>query len=143
VLLERKQLASGTTWHAAGIVGQLRESSAQTELSKYTARLFTELEIETGQATGYKQNGTLHLALSDIRAEQLRRNHDHAARMKIDSRLLTGEEINDLWPLVDTSDVHCGFLVPSNGQVNPLDVTQALAKGAKARGCKIFENTKA
>ncbi len=143
VLLERKQLASGTTWHAAGIVGQLRESSAQTELSKYTARLFTELEIETGQATGYKQNGTLHLALSDIRAEQLRRNHDHAARMRIESRILAVEEINDLWPLVDTSDVHCGFLVPSNGQVNPLDVTQALAKGAKARGSKIFENTKA
>ncbi len=143
VLLERKQLASGTTWHAAGIVGQLRESSAQTELSKYTARLFTELEVETGQATGYKQNGTLHLALSDIRAEQLRRNHDHAARMKIDSRLLSVEAIGELWPLVDTSDVHCGFLVPSNGQVNPLDVTQALAKGAKARGSKIFENTKA
>lgn len=143
VLLERKQLASGTTWHAAGIVGQLRESSAQTELSKYTARLFTELEVETGQATGYKQNGTLHLALSDIRAEQLRRSHDHAARMKIDSRLLSVEEIIELWPLVDTSDVQCGFLVPSNGQVNPLDVTQALAKGAKARGSKIFEHTKA
>lgn len=143
VLLERKQLASGTTWHAAGIVGQLRESSAQTELSKYTARLFTELEVETGQATGYKQNGTLHLALSDIRAEQLKRNHDHAARMKIESRLLSIEEIGELWPLVDTSDVHCGFLVPSNGQVNPLDVTQALAKGAKARGSKIFENTRA
>ncbi len=143
VLLERKQLASGTTWHAAGIVGQLRESSAQTELSKYTARLFTELEIETGQATGYKQNGTLHLALSDIRAEQLLRNQDHAARMKIESRILSVEDINELWPLVDTSDVHCGFLVPSNGQVNPLDVTQALAKGAKARGAQIFENTKA
>ena len=85
VLLERKQLASGTTWHAAGIVGQLRESGAQTELSKYTARLFTELEAETGQATGYKQNGTLHLALSEVRWEQLRRNHDHAARMEIES----------------------------------------------------------
>ncbi|RSB60423.1 FAD-dependent oxidoreductase [Rhizobium pisi] len=143
VLVERKQLASGTTWHAAGIVGQLRESSAQTELSKYTARLFTELEVETGQATGYKQNGTLHLALSDIRAEQLRRNHDHAARMKIESQLLGIEEINEIWPLVDTSDVHCGFLVPSNGQVNPLDVTQALAKGAKALGSKIYEHTRA
>lgn len=141
VLVERKQLASGTTWHAAGIVGQLRESSAQTELSKYTARLFTELEVETGQATGYKQNGTLHLALSDLRWEQLRRNHDHAARMAIESRLLDPAAINDLWPLVDTADVLGGFLVPSNGQVNPLDVTQALAKGAKARGSVICENT--
>jgi len=143
VLLERKQLASGTTWHAAGIVGQLRESSAQTELSKYTARLFTELEVETGQATGYKQNGTLHLALSELRHEQLLRNHDHAGRMEIESRILTPDEINELWPLVDTSDVRAGFLVPSNGQVNPLDVTQAMAKGAKSRGARIFENTKA
>ena len=143
VLIERKQLASGTTWHAAGIVGQLRESSAQTQLSKYTARLFTELEGETGQATGYKQNGTLHLALSDLRWEQLRRNHDHAARMEIESRLLDRDEIGGLWPLVQTGDVLGGFFVPSNGQVNPLDVTQALAKGARARGGRIFENTKA
>lgn len=143
VLVERKQLASGTTWHAAGIVGQLRESSAQTELSKHTARLFTELEVETGQATGYKQNGTLHLALSDVRQEQLLRNHDHAARMGIESRLLSPAEITELWPLVDVSDVRGGFLVPSNGQVNPLDVTQALAKGAKAKGARVFEHTRA
>ena len=143
VLLERKQLASGTTWHAAGIVGQLRESSAQTELSKYTARLFTELEAETGQATGYKQNGTLHLAFTDVRQEQLLRNHDHARRMGIESHLLDADAIAEVWPLVDTSDVLGGFLVPSNGQVNPLDVTQALAKSAKANGAKIFENTAA
>lgn len=143
VLVERKALASGTTWHAAGIVGQLRDSSAQTELSKYTARLFTELEAETGQGTGYKQNGTLHLALSDVRWEQLRRNHDHAARMEIDSRLLTPDEVTEVYPHVDVSDVLGGFLVPSNGQVNPLDVTQALAKGAKQGGARIFENTSA
>ena len=143
VLVERKALASGTTWHAAGIVGQLRESSAQTELSKYTARLFTELEEETGQATGYKQNGTLHLALSKVRWEQLLRNHDHAARMAIESRLLNRDEISGIYPHVDTSDVMGGFLVPSNGQVNPLDVTQAMAKGAKARGSHVFENTRA
>lgn len=143
VLIERKTLASGTTWHAAGIVGQLRDSSAQTELSKYTARLFTELEEETGQGTGYKQNGTLHLALSDLRLEQLLRNHDHARRMEIQSHLLTPEEIKEVYPHVETSDVLGGFLVPSNGQVNPLDVTQALAKGAKARGSQIFENISA
>jgi glycine cleavage system aminomethyltransferase T/glycine/D-amino acid oxidase-like deaminating enzyme len=143
VLIERKQLASGTTWHAAGIVGQLRESGAQTELSKYTARLFTELEGETGQATGYKQNGTLHLALSGLRWEQLRRNHDHAARMEIESHLLDRDQIGALWPLVKKDDVLGGFYVPSNGQVNPMDVTQALAKGAKAQGGLIHENTKA
>lgn len=143
VLVERKAMASGTTWHAAGIVGQLRESSSQTELSKYTARLFTELELETGQATGYKQNGTLHVALSDIRWEQLRRNHDHAGRMEIESRLLSVSEVAELYPYIERSDLLGGFFVPSNGQVNPLDVTQAMAKGGRARGAQIFENTKA
>jgi glycine cleavage system aminomethyltransferase T/glycine/D-amino acid oxidase-like deaminating enzyme len=143
VLLERKQLASGTTWHAAGIVGQLRESGAQTDLSKYTARLFTELEVETGQATGYKQNGTLHLALSDVRWEQLLRQADHAARMEVEARLLDRDDILELCPFVEVSYVRGGFHVPSNGQVNPMDVTQALAKGAKARGALIFENTPA
>ncbi|MCP4998349.1 MAG: FAD-dependent oxidoreductase [Hyphomicrobiales bacterium] len=143
ILLERKQLASGTTWHAAGIVGQLRESGAQTELSKYTASLFTELEVETGQATGYKQNGTIHLALSEIRMEQLRRNRDHAARMEIEGSMLDIDQLREIWPFVDYRDVLGGLFVPSNGQVNPLDVTQALAKGAKQNGCFIFENTPA
>ncbi|RWA61148.1 FAD-dependent oxidoreductase [Mesorhizobium sp.] len=143
VLLERKQLASGTTWHAAGIVGQLRDSGAQTELSKYTARLFTELEAETGQATGYKQNGTIHLALSEIRLEQLRRNHDHAARVGIESHLLGLGDLKEKWPWVNYDGVLGGFFIPSNGQVNPLDVTQAFARGARSNGCLIFENTAA
>ncbi|AUX78397.1 FAD-dependent oxidoreductase [Sinorhizobium fredii] len=143
VLLERKQLASGTTWHAAGIVGQLRESSAQTNLSKYTARLFTELEAETGQATGYKQNGTMHLALSGIRLEQLQRNHDHARRMEIESHMLSVDALKEQWPLINYEGVLGGFFVPSNGQVNPLDVTQAMAKGAKQKGALVFENTSA
>ena len=143
VLLERRKLASGTTWHAAGIVGQLRESSAQTELSKYTARLFTELEEETGQATGYKQNGTTHFALSDVRWEQLKRNHDHARRMEIESFLISAEEAAERWPIISRESVRGAFYVPSNGQVNPLDVTQALAKGAKARGAVIAEDTAA
>ena len=141
VLIERKQLASGTTWHAAGIVGQLRESASQTELAKYTARLFQELEEETGQSTGYKQNGTMHLALTELRMEQLLRSHDHADRMGIKSQLLTQDEAAALWPGVDYEGVKGGFLVPSNGQVNPLDVTQALAKGARQKGAQIIENT--
>jgi len=138
VLVERKQLASGTTWHAAGIVGQLRESTSQTELAKHTARLFQQLEEETGQGTGYKQNGTMHLALTDVRMEQLLRGRDHAARMEIESRLLSPEEAAALWPLVDYDGVKGGFLVPSNGQVNPLDVTPALAKGACQKGAQII-----
>jgi len=143
VLLERKKIASGTTWHAAGIVGQLRESSAQTELSKYTARLFQTLEEETGQATGYKQNGTINLALSDVRMEQIRRSNDHALRMGIPSQLLTPEDVSERWPWINYDGVQGGFYVPSNGQVNPLDVCLAMAKGARQKGAQVFENTAA
>lgn len=143
VLLERKQITSGTTWHAAGIVGQLRESAAQTELSKYTARLFQTLEEETGQATGYKQNGTINLALSDVRMEQIKRSHDHALRMGIKSHLLTPEETAERWPWVNYDGVQGSFHVPSNGQVNPLDVCLAMAKGARQKGAQIFEHTAA
>ena len=141
VLIERKKIASGTTWHAAGIVGQLRDSSAQTELGKYTAKLFQTLEEETGQATGYRQNGTINLALSDVRHEQLLRSHDHAARMGIESHILSVPELRERWPWVETDDVKSAFFVPSNGQVNPLDVSVALSKGARARGAKVAEDT--
>ena len=142
VLLERRKLASGTTWHAAGIVGQLRDSTAQTELGKYTARLFGELEVETGQATGYKPNGTINLALGEVRHEQLLRSHDHAVRMGIPTHLLTREELSEKWPWIEVDDVRSAFFVPSNGQVNPLDVTVALSKGARAKGAQVFEQTK-
>ncbi|MBZ0127621.1 MAG: FAD-dependent oxidoreductase [Rhodobacteraceae bacterium] len=142
VLLERRRIASGTTWHAAGIVGQLRDSASQTELGKYTARLFQSLEAETGQATGYKQNGTINLALSEVRHEQLLRQHDHAVRMGIETRLLTRAEVAAVWPWIETGDVISGFHVPSNGQINPLDVTMALAKGARANGGQVFEGVR-
>ena len=143
VLVERRRVGCGTTWHAAGIVGQLRDSSAQTELGKYTARLFRTLEAETGQATGYKQNGTINVALGDLRHEQLLRTHDHATRMGIESCMLSRDELAERWPLIVTDDVVSAFFVPSNGQVNPLDVTVALARGARARGGLIFETTTA
>lgn len=141
VLIERKKLASGTTWHAAGIVGQLRDSTSQTELGKYTARLFETLEVETGQGTGYKQNGTINIALSDVRHEQLLRSHDHAARMGIQTRMLSVPELQEYWPKLEISDVKSAFQVPSNGQVNPLDVTVALSKGARTLGAQVFEET--
>jgi glycine cleavage system aminomethyltransferase T/glycine/D-amino acid oxidase-like deaminating enzyme len=140
VLLERKRLASGTTWHAAGIVGQLRESSSQTALAKYTTRLFQELETETGQATGYKQNGTINLALSDVRLEQLLRSNDHAKRVGVDARMLSMDALAEHWPLVSREGVKGAFFVPSNGQVNPLDVTHALAKGARQKNASVIEN---
>lgn len=143
VLLERKQLGCGTTWHAAGIVSQLRESAAQTAMGRHTVKLFNDLEIETGQATGYKSNGTMQLALSDIRMEQLRRSHDHAGRMQIETQLMSTDEMREYWPWINYEGAKGGYYLPSNGQVNPLDVTQALAKGAKQNGSLIFENTEA
>lgn len=142
VLVERRKIASGTTWHAAGIVGQLRDSTAQTELGKYTARLFRSLEEETGQATGYKPNGTINLAIGDVRHEQLLRSHDHAVRMGIETFLLSPEELKEKWPWIEADDVKSAFFVPSNGQVNPLDVSVALSKGARALGAQVFEDTK-
>jgi glycine cleavage system aminomethyltransferase T/glycine/D-amino acid oxidase-like deaminating enzyme len=139
VLLERRKIASGTTWHAAGIVGQLRDSTAQTELGKYTAKLFRDLEAETGQATGYKQNGTINIALSDVRHEQLLRTHDHAARMEVPTHMLSSDEVAEKWPWIVTDDVKSGLYAPTNGQVNPLDVSVALEKGARQLGASRFE----
>lgn len=141
VLLERDRFASGTTWHAAGIVGQLRDSKAQTELAQYTTRLFQSLETETGQATGYKENGSMTVALTQQRLELIKRNVSSAQRMGVPCQFLSPEEILERWPLLRVDDILGGQFVPSNGQVNPLDVTTALIKGAKQSGAQAFENT--
>jgi 4-methylaminobutanoate oxidase (formaldehyde-forming) len=140
VLLERSRFASGTTWHAAGIVGQLRDSKAQTELAQYTTRLFQSLEEETGQATGYKENGSMTVALTPERLEVIRRNVSSAKRMGVGCEFLDPEQIRQRWPLLRVDDVLGGQFVPSNGQVNPLDVTTALFKGARQLGARAFEN---
>lgn len=141
VMLERDKFASGTTWHAAGIVGQLRDSKAQTELAQYTTALFQSLEEETGQGTGYKENGSMTVALNPVRLELIRRNVSASQRMGVQALYLRPEEIQERWPLLRIDDVLGGQLVPSNGQVNPLDVTNALIKGAKMRGARAFEHT--
>lgn len=128
VLLERDRFASGTTWHAAGIVGQLRDSKAQTELAQYTTRLFQSLEEETGQATGYRENGSMSIALTPQRLELIRRNVSAAQRMGVEAVFLTPAQIQERWPLLRIDDVLGGQVVPANGQVNPLDVTVALIK---------------
>lgn len=143
VLLERDRYASGTTWHAAGIVGQLRESKAQTELAQYTAQLFQSLEAETGQATGYKENGSMTVALTPQRRELIRRTASSAQRLGVPARYLAAAEVKELWPMLRVDDVLGGIFVPSNGQVNPLDVTAALIKGARQGGARTFENTPA
>jgi 4-methylaminobutanoate oxidase (formaldehyde-forming) len=140
VLLERKQLTCGTTWHAAGLVGQLRNSQNMTRLAKYTAELYAGLEAETGQATGFKQNGSVTIATNLDRFEELKRNASMAKVFDLQVDVISTEEIRERYPLINTDDVLGGTWIPSDGQVNPIDVTQALARGARQAGGQIFEN---
>ena len=142
VVLERKQLTSGTTWHAAGLVGQLRASRNLTELAKYTAGLFEGLEKETGQATGFKQNGSISMALTDGRMEELLRGASMAKNFGLEVQVISTAEIKERVPHYNMDGVKGGVFLPKDGQVNPIDVTQALATGARSRGAKIFENVK-
>ncbi len=142
VLLERKQLTSGTTWHAAGLIGQLRDSHNMTKLAKYTAELYLGLEAETGQATGYKVNGSLSVATNEGRFEDLKRRADMAKVFDLPVDVIGPQTCKDYYPLMNTDDVVGGIFIPSDGQANPIDITQGLAKGARMGGAQIFENTK-
>ena len=142
VLLERKQLTSGTTWHAAGLVGQLRPSINMTKLAKYTGELYRGLEAETGQATGYRQCGSLSLATNDERFEELKRSASMAKVFDLPVHVVGPAEIKALYPIASVDDVVGGIHIPSDGYANAVDVTQALAKGARAAGVRIFEHTK-
>ena len=142
VLLERKQLTSGTTWHAAGLVGQLRATHNLTRLAQYTTGLYASLEQETGQATGFRQIGSLALATTEARFEELKRGASMARCFGLKVDVLTPHQAKDLWPLMAIDDLVGAVHLPKDGQTNPVDTTQALAKGARSRGARIFENTK-
>jgi glycine cleavage system aminomethyltransferase T/glycine/D-amino acid oxidase-like deaminating enzyme len=142
VLLERKQLTCGTTWHAAGLVGQLRASRNLTELAKYTTGLFEGLERETGQATGFKQNGSISVALNEGRLEELKRGASMAKSFGLEVQVVTVDEIKARVPHYNLKGAVGGVFLPKDGQVNPIDVTQALAAGARKGGTKVFENAK-
>ena len=142
VVLERKQLTSGTTWHAAGLVGQLRASRNLTELAKYTTGLFEKLEKETGQATGFKQNGSISMALTDGRMEELLRGASMAKNFGLAVDVISVGEIKERVPHYSMEGVKGGVFLPKDGQVNPIDVTQALATGARSRGARVVENCK-
>lgn len=141
VVVERKQLTSGTTWHAAGLIGQLRDNHNMTELAKYTAELYHELESETGQATGYKVNGSLSSATNPGRMEDLVRRADMAKVFGLDVDVLGPQGVQDHHPLITVDDVIGGIFIPSDGQADPVGITQALAKGARTGGAQIFEET--
>jgi len=141
VLLERRQLTCGTTWHAAGLVGQLRATQNLTRLAQYTAGLYRSLGEETGQETGFKQRGSLALATTAERFEELKRGASMARCFGLEVEVLTPREAGKLWPLMNVSDLVGAVFLPKDGQTNPVDTAQALAKGAKRGGVRIFEDT--
>jgi len=139
-LLERRQLTCGTTWHAAGLVGQLRATLNLTKLAQYTAGLYAGLEAETGQATGFKQIGSLAVAATPGRLEELKRGASMARSFGLEVNVLTPADAASLWPLLETRDLVGAIHLPKDGQTNPVDTTRALARGARNSGVKIFEH---
>ncbi len=140
VLVERDQLTSGTTWHAAGLMvtfGSTSETS--TEMRKYTRDLYTRLEAETGLATGFKPVGFIELATDTDRLEEYRRVSAFNRYCGVDVHEIGPREVADLFPLARTDDVLAGFYVPTDGRVNPVDVTMSLAKGARQQGATIVQ----
>ncbi|HET6521065.1 MAG TPA: FAD-dependent oxidoreductase [Geminicoccaceae bacterium] len=142
VLLERRQLTCGTTWHAAGLIGQLRGSHTMTKLARYSAGLYTRLGEETGQPTGFKQNGSLYLARDHERFEEYRRNASMAKSFDLEAHVIDVAEAKRLWPLLNPEGLVGGLFVPSDGQANPVDVALALAKGARTGGARVVEGVR-
>ncbi len=140
IIIERHKLSSGSTHHAAGLVGQLRTSANITQLLGYSVALYGALEAETGLASGWKMNGGLRLACNAARWTELKRQATSARSFGLEMQLLTPREAQSLWPLMDISDLVGAAFLPTDGQVNPADVTQSLAKGARMRGVRIFED---
>jgi sarcosine dehydrogenase len=142
VLLEQGRLSGGTTWHAAGLVGQLRSYQNLTRLIRYSTDLYAKLEAETGLATGWKQCGSLSVARTEERMVLLRRSAAMANAQGVDCEPLTAKEAGDKYPIMRTDDLVGAVWLPGDGKANPTDITQALAKGARNGGVRIFEKTR-
>lgn len=142
VLLERQQLSSGTTWHAAGLITTLRDTESQTRLASYSLKLYQDLEAETGQATGFIRCGSVQLAMDEAKREEMRRGCAMARTFGVENHEVSPQEIKDLFPLAHVDDLVGGFYFPDDGRVNPADVCQALARGARQQGVSMFENTR-
>jgi len=141
IILERHKLTSGSTHHAAGLVGQLRTSANITQLLGHSVALYNSLEAETGLASGWQMNGGLRLACNEARWIELKRQATSARSFGLEMQLLTPREAQQLWPLMDISDLVGAAFLPTDGQVNPSDITQSLARGARLRGVRVFEDT--
>ena len=143
VLLERKQLTSGTTWHAAGLIGQLRASANMTKLAKYTQELYFDLEKETGVSTGFKRVGSISVALTNERMEELKRSAAMARAFGVDVEEISPREIKNRYPHINLERVVGGVFLGKDGQGDPANIALALAKGARQEGAKIYEGVTA
>jgi len=141
VLLERSKLGSGTTWHSAAMVRQLRSTNSLTQLVRYSTELYQSLEAETGQSAGWLPCGSLSIATNADRLTHIRRQASLARCFGIDAEEIDRSRIQQLWPIAETGDVIAGILTPSDGRVSPVDTLAALAKGARKRGVRIHEDT--
>ncbi|MDB2591439.1 FAD-dependent oxidoreductase [Candidatus Pelagibacter bacterium] len=141
VLLERDLLTSGTTWHAAGLVGQLGATATITKLRKYSLNLYKELEKKTELSTGLKQNGAITVASSKERLQELLRQATSAQLFNVNVEVLNRQKVKDLYPVINDQDILGGVYMPEDGQADPIGVTNVLAKAAKMEGVQIYEKT--
>lgn len=139
LVLEQGQLTGGTTWHAAGLVSQLKSTHSLTKLATYSTRLFEELEDETGQATGYRAPGSISVASDSERWEEMRRGISMASTVGVEIREIGMDELREMVPLLRTDDLVGALYIPKDGQTSPVDTTMALAKGARNGGATIVE----
>ncbi|CAN5351238.1 FAD-dependent oxidoreductase [soil metagenome] len=139
LLLEQGKLTCGTTWHAAGLVGQMRPNRNMTRMSKYGIELYSKLEAETGLATGWKQCGSVNVAATPERMKVLRKQASLARSFGVEVEVISAQQAGDLYPLLRTDDLQGALWIPGDGKANPADLTMSLAKGARNRGVKIVE----
>src|SRR5436190_9625988 len=142
LLLEQNQLAGGTTWHAAGLVGRLRTTNSMTKINQYSAELYAGLEKETGHPVGWKQVGSLIVGRSQERMIQLRRTAAMSEWFGVEVHLIGPEAAKEKWPLLRIDDLLGAAWLPHDGKVVPGEVAAALAKGAQAHGATVMENTR-
>ena len=142
VLLERKQLTSGTTWHAAGLIAQIRATANMTRLAKYSQELYGSLEEETGVATGFKRVGSITVALTDERKQEIFRQASMARAFGVEIEEIGPDEVKERYRNLNIEGVAAGVYLPKDGQGDPANIALALARGARQRGAKVFERTK-
>ena len=141
VIVEKGQLTSGSTWHAAGLVGQLRSDRNITRMLQYSVSLYDQLEEETDLTTGWKPCGCLHLASTKERMYELKKGATTARSFGLEMRMVTPKEALDLCPILSLEGLIGAAFMPTDGQADPAGITLALAKGARNRGAKIYEHT--